>query len=65
MHRVIIEIDGMFYSPEKLIAEHNELMGILKRSCQNCLRERCGYRVEPGQLMRFNCPYWRNENAQA
>lgn len=32
------------------------------RNCNDCGNRECGYDPDPGQLIRFNCPLWRDKN---
>lgn len=29
--------------------------------CNNCTHKGCGYLPEPGQMVRFNCPFYKKE----
>ena len=30
--------------------------------CNNCKTRDCGYKVKPGEMVRFNCPFYTNED---
>ena len=32
-------------------------------SCNDCrgMKEKCGYRPKPGQMVRYNCPFYQKE----
>lgn len=31
-------------------------------NCNDCGNRKCGYALDPGQQIRFNCPLWRAKN---
>lgn len=29
--------------------------------CNNCSNKECGYKPKPGQIVRYNCPFYKKE----